>query len=185
MRWTTHPTLRSPSKEIGYSWRWASPTQRRGILIKKLLFFRRCSGQRMWLWTLASLSGSVLLCGASVAIALCRDLVGFLLEHPEDPQRYRKQTREVQSCPSLWRTIMPKEFRDTFSLGDELHLDQGPLGHITVKLTTLGTNLSGIMGLQGLRVDPVEFKGSKDVPSHTLAQWAPQVSHHGSGCIGV
>ena len=82
----------------------------------------------------------------------------FLLEHPEDPQRYRKQTPDVQSCSSLWRTIMWKEFRDTFSL-DELHLDQGALGHIAVKPTTLGTNLSGLMDLQGLRVDPAEFKG--------------------------
>ena len=72
--------------------------------------------KQMWHWTLASLSRSVLLSGASCAIALCRDLVGFLLGHPEDPQRYRKQTPEVQSCPSLWRTIMWKECRDTFSL---------------------------------------------------------------------
>ena len=83
--------------------------------------------------------------------------------------RCRKQIPEVQSCPSLWRTIMWKEFPDTFSL-DELHLDQGALGHIAVKPTTLGTNLSGLMDLQDLRVDPDEFKGSKDVPSRTLAQ---------------
>ena len=69
---------------------------------------------------------------------------------------------------------MWKEFRDTFSL-EELHLDQGALGHIPVKPTTLGTNLSGFIDLQGSRVDPAEFKGSKDVPSHTLAQWAPQL----------
>ena len=93
---------------------------------------------QMWLWTLASLSPSVLLSGASVAIALCRDLVGLLLEHPEDPQRYRKQTPEVQSCPSLWRTIMWKEFRDAFFL-DALQLDQGAVGHITVKPTTPAT----------------------------------------------
>ena len=135
------------------------------------------AAKQMWLWTLASLSRSVLLSGASCAIALCRDFVGFLLEHPEDPQRYRKQTLEVQSCPSLWRAIMWKEFRDTFSL-DELHLDQV----ITVKPTTLGTNLSGLMDLQGLRVDPAEFKGSRDVPSHTFAT---SVSHRGRGCISM
>ena len=54
-------------------------------------------------------------------------------------------------------------------------MDQGVLGHITVKPTTLGMNLSGLMDLQGLRVDPAQFKGSKDVPSPTLAQWAPQL----------
>ena len=131
--------------------------------------------KEIWLWTFASLSRSVSLSGASGAIALCRDLVEFLLKHPEDPQRSRKQIPEVQSCPSLWRAIMWKEFRDTFSL-DEPQLDQSAaLGHITVKPTTLGTNLSGLMDLQGLRVDIVEFKNSKDVPSHTLAQKAPQL----------
>ena len=103
--------------------------------------------KQMRLWTLASLSRGVLLSWASVAIALCRDLVGW------------KQAPEVQSCPSLWRTIMWKEFRDTFSL-DEVHLDQGALGHITVKPNTTGTNLSGLMDLQGLRVDSVQrFQG--------------------------
>ena len=43
--------------------------------------------KQMWLWTLASLSRSVLLSGASGATALCRDLVGFLLEHPKDAPR--------------------------------------------------------------------------------------------------
>ena len=46
VRWITHPTLRSPSKEIGCSWRLISPSQRRGTLIKRLLSIRRCSGQR-------------------------------------------------------------------------------------------------------------------------------------------
>ena len=114
--------------------------------------------KQMWLWTLASLSRSVLLSGASVAIVLCRDLVGCLLEHPEDLQHYRKQTSEVQSCPSLWRAMMWKEFRDTFSL-DELHLDQGALGHITVKPTTLGTNLPGLMDLERFHGCPITHVG--------------------------
>ena len=62
--------------------------------------------------------------------------------------------------------------RDTFS-SDELHLDQGAFWD------TLGSGrlhlLSGLMDLQGLRVAPVEFKGLKDAPSHTLVQWALQL----------
>ena len=101
-------------------------------------------------------------------------LVGFLMEHPQDPQRYRPSSPEVQQCPSLWRTSMWTAFRDAFGF-EELHFDQGALGHRTVKPTTVGTNLLGLADLHGLKADPEKVQSSREVPSHLMAQWAPQL----------
>ena len=81
---------------------------------------------------------------ARVPLEQFRVLVGFLMEHPQDPQRYRQATPEVQQRPSVWRTTMRKAFKRIFGIS-QVHFDQGALGHKTVKPTTLGTGLDELL----------------------------------------
>ena len=101
--------------------------------------------------------------------------MGFLMEHPQDPQRYREPTPtpEVQQCPSVWRTAMWKAFKRLLGIS-EVHFDQGALGHKTVKPTTLGTGLDELLSLDGLRANLDQLTGATEVPSHLLAEWAPR-----------
>ena len=141
--------------------------------------------KHLWIWTLAACSRSTMLMTpeeqallssglARVPLEQFRALVGFLMEHPQDPQRYREATPEVQKCPSVWRTTMWKAFKRIFGIS-EVHFDQGALGHKTVKPTTLGTGLDELLSLDGLKANPDQFKGAAEVPSHLLAEWAPQL----------
>ena len=57
----------------------------------------------------------------------------------------------------------------------EVHFDQGALGHKTVKPTTLGTGLDELLSLDGLQANIDQFTGATEVPSHLLAEWAPQL----------
>ena len=50
------------------------------------------AAKHLWIWTLAACSGSTML-------EQFRALVGFLMERPQDPQRYREATPEVQKAP--------------------------------------------------------------------------------------
>ena len=141
--------------------------------------------KHLWIWTLAACSRSEMLMTpeeqallssglARVTLEQFRVLVGFLMEHPQDPQRYREATPEVQQCPSVWRTNMWKAFKRIFGIS-EVHFDQGALGHKTVKPTTLGTGLDGLLSLDGLKANTDQFTGATEVPSHLLAEWAPQL----------
>ena len=141
--------------------------------------------KHLWIWTLAACSRSEMLMTpeeqallssglARVPLEQFRVLVGFLMEHPQDPQRYREATPEVQQCPSVWRTNMWKAFKRIFGIS-EVHFDQGALGHKTVKPTTLGTGLDGLLSLDGLKANTDQFTGATEVPSHLLAEWAPQL----------
>ena len=141
--------------------------------------------KHLWIWTLAACSRSAMLMSpeeqallssglARVPLEQFRALVGFLMEHPQDPQRYREATPEVQQCPSVWRTNMWKAFKRIFGIS-EVHFDQGALGHKTVKPTTLGTGLDGLLSLDGLKANTDQFTGATEVPSHLLAEWAPQL----------
>ena len=141
--------------------------------------------KHLWIWTLAACSRSEMLMTpeeqallssglARVPLEQFRALVGFLMEHPQDPQRYREATPEVQKCPSVWRTTMWKAFKRIFGIS-EVHFDQGALGHKTVKPTTLGTGLDGLLSLDGLKANTDQFTGATEVPSHLLAEWAPQL----------
>ena len=141
--------------------------------------------KHLWIWTLAACSRSEMLMTpeeqallssglARVTLERFRVLVGFLMEHPQDPQRYREATPEVQQCPSVWRTNMWKAFKRIFGIS-EVHFDQGALGHKTVKPTTLGTGLDGLLSLDGLKANTDQFTGATEVPSHVLGEWAPQL----------
>ena len=141
--------------------------------------------KHLWIWTLAACSRSTMLMSpqeqalfssglARVPLEQFRALVGFLMERPQDPQRYREATPEVQKCPSVWRATMWKTFKRIFGIS-EFHFDQGALGHKTVKPTTLGTGLDELLSLDGLKANPDQFKGAAEVPSHLLAEWSPQL----------
>ena len=141
--------------------------------------------KHLWIWTLAACSRSVMLMTpeeqallstglARVPLEQFRALVGFLMEHPQDPQRCREPTPEVQQCPSVWRTTMWKAFKRIFGIS-EVHFDQGALGPKTVKPTTLGTGLDELLSLDGLKANIDQFTGATEVPSHLLAEWAPQL----------
>ena len=141
--------------------------------------------KHLWIWTLAACSRSTMLMSpeeqallssglARVPLEQFRALVGFLMEHPQDPQRYCEATPEVQKCPSVWRTTMWKAFKRIFGIS-EVHFDQGALGHKTVKPTTLGTGLDELLSLNGLKANIDQVTGATEVPSHVLAQWAPQL----------
>ena len=106
---------------------------------------------------------------ARVPLEQFRASVGFLMEHPQDPQRYREATPELRQCPSVWRTAMWKAFKRIFGIS-EVHFDQGASGHKTVKPTTLGTGLDELLSLDGLKANPDQFKGAAEVPSHLLAE---------------
>ena len=141
--------------------------------------------KHLWIWTLAACSRSTMLMSpeeqallssglARVPLEQFRALVGFLMEHPQDPQRYREATPKVQQCPSVWRTTMWKAFKRIFGIS-EVHFDQGALGHKTVKPTTLGTGLDELLSLDGLKANIHQFTGATEVPSHLLTEWAPQL----------
>ena len=52
----------------------------------------------------------------------------------------------------------------------EVDFNQGPLGHVSDKPTTVGTNLPDLRDLQGLKG---ETKGPWKGDSKQLAMWAP------------
>ena len=63
------------------------------------------------------------------------------------------------------------------------HFDQGALGHKTVKPTTLGTGLDELRSLDGLKANIGQFTGATEVPSHLLAEWAPQLKSRVANAI--
>ena len=96
--------------------------------------------------------------------------VGFILENPEDPE-------EGQRCPSFWVWPEWREFARRYKM-ELTHFDQGPMGHVRRKLTTLASNLGIIRQLDGER-GPGVMKGLEKTieerveQSKTWAAWAP------------
>ena len=76
----------------------------------------------------------------------------FLKEHPQDPQEY-KDSGDPVDYPSYFAWPEWKTFCRQNAMV-EVKLDLGTLGHQRCKLTTLGTNMKGILQLHGRRVKP-------------------------------
>jgi len=102
--------------------------------------------------------------------------VGFLVEHPEDPEKSPEKKRDwlkLSECktsnPSVWATEFMVELQ-RFLEGEFQHFDQGPLGHFAKKSTTVFTNLQvSLNGIRGKGSLPVQ----ESVGSDKLSRWAP------------
>lgn len=75
----------------------------------------------------------------------------FAVEQPEDPRSYRSEA-EVQEkgFMSMWRTQEWLNFQDRYNLR-LISFDQGTMGHVKRKPTSIGTNLEELFDLDGLR----------------------------------
>ena len=97
-------------------------------------------------------------------------LVAFLLEQPQEVARYMAlENPLVGEVPSWWPNPMWLSYADEAGLF-EVDFNQGPLGHVSDKPTTVGTNLPDLRDLQGLKG---ETKGPWKGDSKQLATWAP------------
>ena len=97
-------------------------------------------------------------------------MVAFLLEQPQQVERYMAPGNPlVGEVPSWWSNPMWLSYAAEAGLF-EVDFNQGPLGHVSDKPTTVGTNLPDLRDLQGLKGEPKEpWSGD----SRLLAEWAP------------
>ena len=105
-------------------------------------------------------------------LARSGSFVGFLLEHPADPDTYMKDNSEGEGYPSLWKMKMWERFRETFGM-HFISYDQGALGHKAVKPTSNGTNYEALLDLDGMKANRAEMVPATMLPSDALARWAP------------
>eukprot|EP00913_Durusdinium_trenchii_P015946 g14985.t1 len=110
---------------------------------------------------------SILLFRMLALYVLCEDArheqepqTALAVEQPEDPARYRPQ-EEVQrkQFMSIWRTKAWQTFAKCYQI-KMLHFDQGPMGHVKRKPTTLAVKLRDIHALNEVRGPP--SGGGKD-----------------------
>eukprot|EP00438_Fugacium_kawagutii_P036614 Skav217824 [mRNA] locus=scaffold889:271892:280114:- [translate_table: standard] len=79
---------------------------------------------------------------------------GFLIEQPEDPKDYRSpQDIEEHQYMSMWRTQEWAAFSQRYGI-HMVSFDQGTMGHIKRKPTSLGTNFEDLLALHGMRGGP-------------------------------
>ena len=103
----------------------------------------------------------------------------FVLENPRDPNEWHPQ--DGVHFPSFWQWPESEKIRKELGL-QKIHLEQGALGHQTVKPTTLLTNFPDVVCLQGLCCDKSKPRSQPQWPqdvagrvqfSKSLASWAP------------
>ena len=92
---------------------------------------------------------------------LCEDVrlpdepqTALAIEQPEDPARYRPTEEvKVKKFMSVWRTKEWQSFEAHFKVR-MIHFDQGPMGHIKKKPTSMAVVLRDIHALDGVRGPP-------------------------------
>ena len=97
--------------------------------------------------------------------------VAFLLEQPADPQDYMDPNDPVyHEVPSFWATSLWELYSQEAGLM-KVTFNQGAMGHVTPKPTSLGTNLVELCVLEGMKEEHKlpAYKG----PSNELAIWSP------------
>ena len=100
----------------------------------------------LWLHALATAGRRV-----NPSIPRVSSLVAFLLEQPQEVARYMAPENPlVGEVPSWWSNPMWLSYADEAGLF-EVDFNQGPLGHVSDKPTTVGTNLPDLRDLQGLK----------------------------------
>ena len=97
--------------------------------------------------------------------------VSFLLEQPQDPREFLRWDHELyDEVVSFWRSDLWIGYANEAGLA-RYSVDQGAVGHFTRKPTSLGTNLTMLSSLDGIKAegyfDP--WRGS----SKDLAKWGP------------
>ena len=97
--------------------------------------------------------------------------VSFLLEQPQDPREFLRWDHELyDEVVSFWRSDLWIGYANEAGLA-RYSVDQGAVGHFARKPTSLGTNLTMLSSLDGLKAegyfDP--WQGS----SRDLAKWGP------------
>ena len=119
----------------------------------------------LWLHALATAGRRV-----NPSIPRMSSLVAFLLEQPQEVARYMAPENPlVGEVPSWWSNPMWLSYADEAGLF-EVDFNQGPVGHVSDKPTTMRTNLPDLRDLQGLKG---ETKGPWKGDSKQLAAWAP------------
>ena len=97
----------------------------------------------LWLHALATAGRRV-----NPSIPRVSSLVAFLLEQPQEVARYMAPENPlVGEVPSWWSNPMWLSYADEAGLF-EVDFNQGPLGHVSDKPTTVGTNLPDLRDLQ-------------------------------------
>ena len=102
-------------------------------------------------------------------VAREEDQVGFVLEHPADPNNFL----EGEGYPSLWNTHLMKMLEkeeEKWGLRKRT-FDQGALGHPCRKPTTVIENL-GMADLEGLRDERDTRISPFELASNVVAEWA-------------
>ena len=92
---------------------------------------------------------------------LCEDVrlpqepqTALAVEQPEDPARYRSPEEvKEKKFMSVWRTEEWQLFEEIYQV-KKIHFDQGPMGHVKKKPTTLAVVLRDIAVLNELRGPP-------------------------------
>ncbi|CAE7364368.1 unnamed protein product, partial [Symbiodinium microadriaticum] len=87
--------------------------------------------------------------------------VAFAMEHPAE---------EVRGDQSLWRTVLWSEFQEEMGMSMAT-FDQAEMGSSVTNLTTLGTNVYYLMGLDGIR--PSSENNAGDTGVKCNGQWSP------------
>ena len=122
----------------------------------------------LWLHALATAGRRV-----NPSIPRMSSLVAFLLEQPQEVARYMAPENPlVGEVPSWWSNPMWLSCADEAGLF-EVDFNQGPLGHVSDKPTTVGTNLPDLRDLQGLKG---EAKGPWKRDSKQLRPRATEVA---------
>ncbi|CAE7780733.1 unnamed protein product, partial [Symbiodinium sp. CCMP2456] len=87
--------------------------------------------------------------------------VAFVIEHPAE---------EVRGSQSLWRTAAWKEFKEEMDMSVAT-FDQATMGGVARNVTTIGTNVYYLMGLDGLR--PADERDEVTAGSCDNGDWSP------------
>ena len=112
----------------------------------------------LWLYAVATVSRGVK--SKAVDYINYNRPVAFALEHP---------AAEAGKAQSLWDTSMWKDFRQEMEMS-MVTFNQEPMGAKTTSLTTLGTNVYYLMGLDGVGLDGIEDRGQQ---SSEGGVWSP------------
>ena len=153
------------TREFPFGWNGQSGPER-----QEMIRDTRLSCRMIWVHSMA-VAGRVACSGSKCSMD---PEVAFLLEQPADPQDYMDQCDPTfNEVSSFWATSLWHLYSQEAGL-IKVTFNQGAMGHVSPKPTSLGTNLMELSALEGMREKspPPPYKG----PSHVLAEWSPGMS---------
>ena len=150
------------SREHPFGWSDQSDSGRQEMIKDTRLFCRM-----IWAHALA-VAGRV---ASSNKQGMVSSEVAFLLEQPADPQDYMDPNDPVyHEVPSFWATSLWELYSQEAGLM-KVTFNQGAMGHVTSKPTSLGTNMVELCVLEGMREE--HKLPAYNGPSNELAIWSP------------